>query len=154
MLSSSSTVTASARVKFPVLVRTRDDITAPQPSFFPISAHSVLMYVPFEQTTRILYVSSETFSGVREYISTSRASLSTSPPSLAISTSFRPPTFIAEYIGGTCIIFPTNERQTSSTSFSGGILSLVVRTSPVMSSVSVVSPSFISATYSLSCIMR
>ena len=69
-------------------------------------------------------------------------------PALAMSQSFLPPTFKAEYIGGICFDGPMKERIASLNSSIVMLTSFSSMTCPLISWVSVVMPSFISATYS------
>ena len=98
--------TESDSSKHPDLVLIRLLIAAPQPSAFPMSAHMLLIYVPFEQA-----ISNSNSLPSKEIISALSTNIlrlftSTSLPSLAYSYSFLPLTFSAEYMGGVCVITP------------------------------------------------
>ena len=89
------------------------------------------------------------------YISTSRSFLSISTSFLASLYNGTPFTFKAEYIGGTCLIFPKNDLKTSSiSSLLCFLTSLLSSTSPSRSKVFVFIPSFKVAKYSLEAFSR
>src|SRR5439155_597813 len=86
-----------------------------------------------------------------EWTTTSRGSRSTSTPWRASSYRRRPSWWTAEYIGGICLIRPTNGRLASSRSRRSSRETVTSeRARPSTSRVSVVSPKRTVATYSLS----
>ena len=127
------------------------------PSSFPMSWQRVLIYVPFEHVTSIvnvlLYKSISIISIFEIFMS--RGFRSIIFPSLASSYSFLPFTLSAEYIGGICFMSPTNF-STHSLIFCSliPVTSYSFKIVPVMSCVSVSTPSLHTALYDLSLSVR
>ncbi len=125
------------------------DRNAPQPSRSPTIPASDRTYVPFEQTTSSSAVAASpgvNSSSHTSWTVTRRSGAWTCSPARARSYSRRPPTLIAECAGGRISISPVNPASASRTAASvTPAADCRPVTAPSASSVSVVTPSVISA---------